>query len=146
MFERFTDRARQSIVLGQEEARSFGHDFFGTEHLLLGLLVEGTGVGGRALDQLGITLDDVRGDVERVIGRMAAEPEGDIPFTPRAKAALEASLEESAAMGHTYIGTEHVLLGLLHQPEGVAGQILQQRASADAVRAKVVEILATMGL
>jgi ATP-dependent Clp protease ATP-binding subunit ClpC len=146
MFERFTDRARQTVVLGQEEARSFGHDFYGTEHLLLGLIIEGTGVGGRALAGLGITADDVRADVERVIGRMDAEPQGDIPFTPRAKAALEASLQESNAMLHDYIGTEHVLLGLLHQPDGVAGQILQQRAGVDAVRAKVVEILATLGL
>jgi ATP-dependent Clp protease ATP-binding subunit ClpA len=148
MFERFTDRARRVVVLAQEEARALQHSYIGTEHLLLGLAVEADGVGRKALDHLGITAADIRSDIERVIGRGPSPvAEGHIPFTPRSKSSLEAALRESLQLTHNYIGTEHILLGLLHLPEGVAGQILLQRAGGlGVVRNTVVEILGKLTL
>jgi ATP-dependent Clp protease ATP-binding subunit ClpC len=124
MFERFTDRARQVVVLAQEEARMLNHGYIGTEHILLGLIREGEGVAARALESLGISLEAVRQQVEKIIGRGQQAPSGHIPFTPRAKKVLELSLREAKALGHNYIGTEHILLGLIREGGGVAAQVL----------------------
>src|SRR5881396_448564 len=113
MFERFTDRARRVVVLAQEEARMLNHNYIGTEHVLLGLIHEGEGVAAKALQSLNISLDAVRAQVEQIIGRGQSAPTGHIPFTPRAKKVLELSLRESMQLGHNYIGTEHILLGLI---------------------------------
>jgi ATP-dependent Clp protease ATP-binding subunit ClpC len=115
MFHRFTDRARRAVHLAQEEARLLRHDYVGTEHLLLGLLYEGTGVAAKALESLGISREDVRGQVEEIIGRGQGSRSGHIPFTARAKKVLEVSLREALALGHHYIGTERLLLGLLRE-------------------------------
>ena len=132
MFERFTDRARRVLVLAQEESRLFRHDFIGTEHLLLGLLREGEGVGAEALAALGVSLTSVRDLVDEIVGRDTTESPGAPPFTPRAKRALEMSLREAFELGHEHIGTEHLLLGLLREPEGVTGQILARLGVAPA--------------
>jgi ATP-dependent Clp protease ATP-binding subunit ClpC len=124
MFERFTDRARRTIVLAQEEARGLQHDYIGTEHILLGLLGETDGLAARALGTRGVSLDSVRQDVISRVGRGNGEPTGHIPFTPRAKKSLEHALREAIGLQHDYIGTEHILLGLLSEPDGVAGEIL----------------------
>ena len=124
MFERFTDRARRVVVLAQEEARMLNHDYIGTEHILLGLIREGDGVAAKALESLGISLEAVRQQVEEIIGRGQQAPSGHIPFTPRAKKVLELSLREALQLGHNYIGTEHILLGLIREGEGVAAQVL----------------------
>src|ERR1041385_8083297 len=124
MFERFTDRARRVVVLAQEEARLLNHNYIGTEHLLLGLIHEGEGLAAKALESLGVTLEGVRSQVEDMIGVGTATPQGHIPFTPRAKKVLELSLREALQLGHNYIGTEHILLGLLREGEGVATQVL----------------------
>ncbi len=126
MFERFTDRARRVVVLAQEEARLLNHNYIGTEHLLLGLIHEGEGLAAKALESLGVTLDQVRSQVEDMIGVGTATPQGHIPFTPRAKKVLELSLREALQLGHNYIGTEHILLGLLREGEGVAAQVLMK--------------------
>ena len=126
MFERFTDRARRVVVLAQEEARMLNHNYIGTEHILLGLIHEGEGVAAKALDSLSINLDAVRQQVEEIIGQGQAAPTGHIPFTPRAKKVLELSLREALQLGHNYIGTEHILLGLIREGEGVAAQVLQK--------------------
>src|SRR5829696_3245407 len=118
MFERFTDRARRVVVLAQEEARLLDHNYIGTEHILLGLVHEGGGVAAQALTQLGVSLEAVRDQVKEIIGRGAEAPTGHIPFTPRAKKVLELSLREALELGHNYIGTEHILLGLLREGEG----------------------------
>lgn len=142
MFERFTDRSRRVIVLAQEEARLLGHAYIGTEHLLLGLLAEGEGVGSKALERLGVDLPKVRDEVERIIGTGGSVPSGHIPFTPRAKQVLELSLRESLRLQHNYIGTEHVLLGLLAEGEGVAAQILVRLGlTPEGVRSTVLELL-----
>ena len=142
MFERFTDRARQTVVVAQEEARRLGHDYIGTEHLLLGLLGEPDGVAAKALNQLGISLEATRARVESIIGRGSGEPTGQIPFTPRAKKVLELSLREALQLGHNYIGTEHVLLGLVREGEGVAAQVLvQQGAGLAQLRKRVLALL-----
>ena len=120
MFERFTDRARRVVVLAQEEARLLNHNYLGTEHLLLGLIHEGEGVAAMALESLGISPEAVRAQVEEIIGQGQSMPTGRIPFTPRAKKVLELSLREAKQLGHNYIGTEHILLGLLHEGEGWA--------------------------
>jgi ATP-dependent Clp protease ATP-binding subunit ClpA len=146
MFERFTDRARTSVVLAQEEARLLGHEYIGTEHILLGLLREGEGVGAKVLVAMGVRLDTVRADVEEIIGRGAeAPPPGHIPFTPRAKKVLELSLREALHLGHNYIGTEHILLGILREGEGVAAQVLvkYKDVTLETVRMRVVEHLGT---
>jgi ATP-dependent Clp protease ATP-binding subunit ClpC len=124
MFERFTDRARRVVVLAQDEARTLKHNYIGTEHILLGLVQEGQGVGARTLESLGISLETVRQQVEAVVAPGKRAPSGHIPFTPRAKKVLELSLKESLHLGHDYIGTEHILLGLIRQGDGVAAHVL----------------------
>ena len=124
VFERFTDRARRVLVLAQEEARLLHHNFIGTEHLLLGLVHQGDGVAAQVLGQLGIALEDVRTRVDEIVGRSAMEDTGSPPFTPRAKKVLELSLREALQLGHNYIGTEHILLGLMREGQGVGAQIL----------------------
>ncbi|PZG05647.1 Clp protease [Nonomuraea aridisoli] len=130
MFERFTDRARRVVVLAQEEARTLNHDFIGTEHILLGLLKEGEGLGALVLGGCGVEIGHVRGFVEREVGRGATSPGGHIPFTPRAKKVLELSLREALQLRHNYIGTEHILLGLIREGQGLAVQALTD-AGAD---------------
>src|SRR4030088_1193785 len=143
MFERFTERARRVVALAQEEARMLDHNYIGTEHILLGLIREGEGVAGRALESLGISLEAVRQQVEEIIGRGQQAPSGHIPFTPRAKKVLELSLRESLQLGHDYIGTEHILLGLLREGEGVAAQVLVRLgADLNRVRQQVLNLLA----
>ena len=142
MFERFTDRARRVVVLAQEEARMLSHNYIGTEHILLGLIHEGDGVAARALESLGISLDAVRQQVEEIIGRGQQAPSGHIPFTPRAKKVLELSLRESLQLGHNYIGTEHILLGLLREGDGVAAQVLVRLgADLNRVLRQVIQLL-----
>jgi len=142
MFERFTDRARRVIVLAQEESRLLNHDFIGTEHVLLGLVEEGEGVAAQALGALGIRLEAVRAEVEEIVGRGDSTPSGHIPFTPRAKKVLELSLREALQFGHNYIGTEHLLLGLIREGEGVAATVLVTLgADLGSVRQQVVQIL-----
>ena len=146
MFERFTDRARQTVVLAQEEARLLDHNYIGTEHLLLGLLAIPEGVAARALHRVNIDTDAVRHDVVEIVGRGAASPSGHIPFTPRAKKVLELSLREAMKLHHNYIGTEHILLGLVREGEGVAAQILVKRAAdLERVRGAVVAELHRAG-
>jgi ATP-dependent Clp protease ATP-binding subunit ClpC len=144
MFERFTDRARRVVVWAQEEARTLNHDFIGTEHILLGLVGEGQGVAAKALESLGISLETVRQRVERAVPPgQHSRPSGHIPFTPRAKKVLELSLSEAKLLGHRYIGTEHILLGLLREGEGVAAQVLAALgADLDGVRERVIQLLA----
>jgi ATP-dependent Clp protease ATP-binding subunit ClpA len=142
MFERFTNRARHVVVLSQEEARRLQHNYIGTEHLLLGLIAESGGVASRALSRFGITLDDARGEVKSIIGIGKRKPSGHIPFTPRAKKVLELSLREALQLHHKYIGTEHILLGLLREGEGVAAQIIRQHcADLLEVRMAVLDLL-----
>jgi hypothetical protein len=142
MFERFTDRARRAVHLAEEEARRLDHDYIGTEHVLLGLIREGEGVAAQALESLGIGLQAVRQQVEEVIGRGQQTVPGHIPFTPRAKKVLELSLREAIQLGHNYIGTEHVLLGLIREGEGVAAQVLADLgADLNRVRQQVIELL-----
>ena len=143
MFQRFTDRARRVVVLAQEEASRLDHNYIGTEHILLGLIHEGEGVAANALKALGISLDPVRQQVEEIIGRGQEAPQGHIPFTPRAKKVLELSLRESKQLGHDYIGTEHILLGLLREGDGVAAQVLVRLgADLNRVRQQVIQLLA----
>jgi ATP-dependent Clp protease ATP-binding subunit ClpA len=142
MFERFTERARRVVVLAQEEARLLNHNYIGTEHILLGLIREGQGVAGRALESLGISLEAVRLQVEQIIGRGQQAPSGHIPFTPRAKKVLELSLREAHQLGHNYIGTEHILLGLIREGSGVAAQVLVTLgADLNRTRQQVVQLL-----
>jgi len=142
MFERFTDRARRVVVLASEEARMLSHNYIGTEHILLGLIHEGEGLAAKALEQLGITLEAVRAQVEEVIGQGQQAPTGHIPFTPRAKKVLELSLREALQLGHSYISTEHILLGLIREGEGVAVQVLlKQGADLGRVRQQVMQLL-----
>jgi ATP-dependent Clp protease ATP-binding subunit ClpC len=124
MFERFTERARKVVVLAQEEARHFNHNYIGTEHLLLGLLREDEGVAARALGSLNVTLDEVREQVESIVGYGEEGTGGQAPFTPRSKKVLELALREALQLGHNYIGTEHILLGLVRESEGVAARVL----------------------
>ncbi|MCP2263546.1 ATP-dependent Clp protease ATP-binding subunit [Promicromonospora thailandica] len=142
MFERFTDRARRVVVLAQEEARMLNHNYIGTEHILLGLIHEGEGVAAKALESLGISLDGVRTQVTEIIGEGQQAPSGHIPFTPRAKKVLELSLREALQLGHNYIGTEHILLGLIREGEGVAAQVLTKMgADLNKVRQQVIQLL-----
>ncbi len=142
MFERFTDRARRVVVLAQEEARLLNHSYIGTEHILLGLIHEGEGVAAKALESLGISLEAVRSQVEEIIGQGGSSPSGHIPFTPRAKKVLELSLREALQLGHNYIGTEHILLGLIREGEGVAAQVLVKLgADLSRVRQQVIQLL-----
>jgi ATP-dependent Clp protease ATP-binding subunit ClpA len=138
MFERFTDQARRAVVLAQEEARTFNHNYIGTEHLLLGLLREGEGTAARALESMGITAEAARSVVEARVGRGGAQPTGRIPFTPAAKKSLEGSLTEAVGLGHDYIGTGHVLLALIRTGEGVAVEALVSLgADLDQIRERV---------
>jgi ATP-dependent Clp protease ATP-binding subunit ClpC len=142
MFERFTDRARRVVVLAQEEARMLNHNYIGTEHLLLGLINQGEGKAARALDSLGISLEAVRREVKDVVSEGEAAPTGHIPITPRGKKVLELALREALQLGHHYIGTEHILLGLIREGEGVAAQVLQKLgADLDRVRQAVLQVL-----
>jgi ATP-dependent Clp protease ATP-binding subunit ClpC len=142
MFERFTDRARNVVRAAQDEARRLGHASIGTEHLLLGLLAEPEGIGARALAALGLSLDGLRAEVERTAGRGEGAPGGHIPFQPRSKKVLELSLREALSLGHNYIGTEHILLGLVRE-EGVAAQVLATHGvDLAAARQEVVRLLA----
>ncbi len=143
MFERFTDRARRVVVLAQEEARMLNHNYIGTEHILLGLIHEGEGLAAKALENLDISLAAVREQVQEIIGQGQQAPTGHIPFTPRAKKVLEYSLREGLQLGHTYIGTEHILLGLIREGEGVAAQVLVKLgADLNKVRQQVIQLLA----
>ena len=142
MFERFTDRARRVVVLAQEEARMLNHNYIGTEHILLGLIHEGEGVAAKSLESLGVSLESVRSQVEEIIGQGQQAPSGHIPFTPRAKKVLELSLREALQLGHNYIGTEHILLGLIREGEGVAAQVLVKLgADLNRVRQQVIQLL-----
>ena len=142
MFERFTDRARRVVVLAQEEARMLNHNYIGTEHILLGLIHEGEGVAAKALESMNISLQAVRDQVQDIIGKGQTAPAGHIPFTPRAKKVLELSLREALQLGHNYIGTEHILLGLIREGEGVAAQVLQKLgADLNRVRQQVIQLL-----
>ncbi|MEY4310723.1 MAG: hypothetical protein RLZ71_649 [Actinomycetota bacterium] len=142
MFEKFTDKARRVVVLAQEEAKMLNHNYIGTEHILLGLIHEGEGVAAKALEALGLNLETVREQVQEIIGQGATPPTGHIPFTPRAKKVLELSLREALQLGHTYIGTEHLLLGLIREGEGVAAQVLTKLgADANRVRQQVIQLL-----
>jgi hypothetical protein len=146
MFERFTDRARRVVVLAQEEARLLNHNYIGTEHILLGLIHEKEGVAARALTELGISLEAIRVEVVEIIGRGATAPSGHLPFTPRSKKVLELSLREALQLGHNYIGTEHILLGLIREGEGVAARVLVKLVgSRDRVRQQVIRVLAQAG-
>ena len=142
MFERFTDRARRVLVLAQEEARLLNHSFIGTEHILLGLIHEGEGLAAKALESLGISLEAVREKVEETIGPAGSAPTGSPPFTPRAKKVLELSLREALQLGHNYIGTEHLVLGLVREGNGVAAQVLRSLgADLPRVRQQVIQLL-----
>src|SRR5690554_2847552 len=142
MFERFTDRARRVIVLAQEEAKLLNHNYIGTEHMLLGLIHENEGIAAKALEALGVSLEQVREQVEDLIGQGQQPPTGHIPFTPRAKKVLEMSLREALQLGHNYIGTEHLLLGLIREGEGVASQVLVKLgADLNRVRQQVIQML-----
>jgi ATP-dependent Clp protease ATP-binding subunit ClpC len=142
VFERFTERARQVVVLAQDEARALRHDYIGTEHLLLGLLREEEGLAARALESLGVTLEDARGQIARVVGIGDEPATGQVPFTPRAKRALELSLREALSLGHNYIGTEHLLLGLVREQEGVAARVLLELGvSGERVRSEIIRTL-----
>ncbi len=141
MFERLTDRARRVVVLAQEEARMLNHNYIGTEHLLLGLVHEGQGVAAKALESLGIRLDPVREQVEQIIGRGQQAPSGHLPFTSRAKKALELAHRESNDLGHGFIDTEHLLLGLIREGHGVAAQVLIQfGADHSRIRQQVIQL------
>jgi ATP-dependent Clp protease ATP-binding subunit ClpA len=142
MFERFTDRARRVVVLAQEEARMLNHNYIGTEHVLLGLVHEGEGVAAKALESLGISLEGVRARIEEIIGQGEKAPTGHIPFTPRAKKALELSLREALQLGHNYIGTEHVLLGVIREGDGIGCRVLVELgAELTRVRQAIIQLL-----
>jgi len=142
MFERFTERARQVVVLAQDEARTLKHNYIGTEHILLGLLREEEGLAARVLDSLDITVEEVRAQVARIVGQGDEVTTGQIPFTPRAKKVLELALREALSLGHNYIGTEHILLGLVRENEGVAARILLDfDADDEKIRNEVIRVL-----
>src|SRR4051794_37083946 len=146
MFERFTERARQVVVLAQEEARTLKHNYIGTEHILLGLLREEEGLAARVLESLDITVERVRAQVVRIVGSGEEVTSGQIPFTPRAKKVLELALREALSLGHNYIGTEHILLGLVRENEGVAARILLDfDADSEKIRNEVVRMLSGPG-
>jgi len=142
MFERFTEKAIKVIMLAQEEARRLGHNFVGTEQILLGLIGEGTGIGPKVLKAMGVNLKDARQEVEKIIGRGSGFVAVEIPFTPRAKRVLELSLEEARQLGHNYIGTEHLLLGLIREGEGVAARVLENLGvDLSKVRSQIIRSL-----
>jgi ATP-dependent Clp protease ATP-binding subunit ClpC len=142
VFERFTDRARRAIVLAQEEARILNHNYIGTEHVLLGLVHEAEGVAAKVLASHGVDLDNVRSEVEQIIGLGKLAPSGHIPFTPRAKEVLSLALREALTLGHNYIGTEHILLGIIREGEGVASQVLKSLGvTLESVRKDVIKMI-----
>jgi ATP-dependent Clp protease ATP-binding subunit ClpC len=142
MFERFTERAKQVIVLGQDEARTLKHNYIGTEHILLGLLLEEEGLAARVLNSLDITVDEVRHQVARIVGQGDEVSTAQLPFTPRAKKVLELALREALSLGHNYIGTEHILLGMVRENEGVAARILLDfDADAEKIRNEIIRML-----
>src|SRR5262249_15594691 len=141
MFERFTNRARHAVVLAQEEARRMQHNYIGTEHVLLGLLGEPDGLAGRALAGVGMSLEAARHEVTAIVGPVTASLSGHIPFTPRARKTLELALREALQLQHNYIGTEHILLGLIREGEGVATEVLKQHADLTVIRAGVLDLL-----
>jgi ATP-dependent Clp protease ATP-binding subunit ClpC len=144
LFERFTERARQVVVLAQDEARALKHNYIGTEHILLGLLREEEGLAARVLESLDITVEEVRAQIARIVGQGDEVTTGQIPFTPRAKKVLELALREALSLGHNYIGTEHLLLGLVRENEGVAARILLDfDADAEKVRNEVIRMLSS---
>src|SRR6187401_3028275 len=146
VFERFTERARQVVVLAQDEARALKHNYIGTEHILLGLLREEEGLAARVLESLDITVEEVRAQVARIVGQGDEVTTGQIPFTPRAKKVLELALREALSLGHNYIGTEHILLGLVRENEGVAARILLDfDADSDKIRNEVIRMLSGPG-
>jgi ATP-dependent Clp protease ATP-binding subunit ClpA len=143
MFERFTERSRRVVVLAQEESRMLDHNYIGTEHLLLGLIHEGDGIAAQAIESTGLTLDAARAEVEQMLGRGASAPSGHIPFTARAKMVLELALREALALKKSYIGPEHILLGLIREQDGVGAQILERLAAPlPVLRAQVIELAA----
>ena len=142
MFERFTERARQVVVLAQDEARALKHNYIGTEHILLGLLREEEGLAARVLESLDITVEEVRAQVARIVGQGDEVTTGQIPFTPRAKKVLELALREALSLGHNYIGTEHILLGLVRENDGVAARVLLDfDADAEKIRNEIIPML-----
>ena len=142
MFERFTEKAIKVIMLAQEEARRLGHNFVGTEQVLLGLIGEGTGVASKTLKSMGVTLKDARTEVEKIIGRGSGFVAVEIPFTPRAKRVLELSWDEARQLGHNYIGTEHLLLGLIREGEGVAARVLENLGvDLNKLRSNIIKML-----
>jgi ATP-dependent Clp protease ATP-binding subunit ClpC len=145
VFERFTERARQVVVLAQAEALALKHNYIGTEHILLGLLREEEGLGARVLESFDITLTDARAQVERIVGQGDEVTAGQIPFTPRAKKVLELALRESLSLGHNYVGTEHILLGIVRENEGVAARILLDYADAEEIRTEIIRMLSGPG-
>jgi len=146
VFERFTERARQVVVLAQDEARALAHNYIGTEHVLLGLLREEEGIAARVLESLGVTIEDVRSQVGRIVGQGDEVATGQIPFTPRAKKVLELAQREALSLGHNYIGTEHVLLGLARENQGVASRILLDLGSdSERIRNEVTRMLSGSG-
>src|ERR1700716_4071762 len=146
LFERFTERARQVVVLAQDEARALKHNYIGTEHILLGLLREEEGLAARVLESLDITVEEVRAQVVRIVGSGEEVTSGQIPFTPRAKKVLELALREALSLGHNYIGTEHILLGLVRENEGVAARILLDfDADSEKIRNEVIRMLSGPG-
>ncbi len=141
MFERFTNKARHVVVLAQEEARKLSHSYIGTEHILLGLLGESDGYAFRALERFGISLESARDEVRAIVGTGQVTPSGHIPFTPRAKKTLELALREALQLHHNYIGTEHILLGVIREGEGVGAQVLRQHADLEEIRTAVLDLL-----
>src|SRR5215475_7491835 len=144
MFERFTSRARHAVVLAQEESRRLRHNYIGTEHILLGLLAEPDGIASRVLAGFGLSLEGARDEVATIIGTGTAAPSGHIPFTPRAKKTLELALREALQLHHNYIGTEHILLGVIREGEGVGAQVMKQHADLLAIRMAVLDRLPTV--
>lgn len=146
IFERFTERARLVVILAQDEARAIKHNYIGTEHLLLGLLREESGLAARTLEELGVSLEEVRVEVARIVGTGEEIKAGQLPFTPRAKKILELALREALSLGHNYIGTEHILLGLVRENEGVAARILLDfDVDAEKTRNKIIQMLSGPG-
>jgi ATP-dependent Clp protease ATP-binding subunit ClpC len=146
VFERFTERARQVVVLAQDEARALKHNYIGTEHILLGLLREEEGLAARVLESLDITVEEVRAQVARIVGQGDEVTTGQMPFTPRAKKVLELALREALSLRHNYIGTEHILLGLVRENEGVAARILLDfDADAEKIRNEIIRMLSGPG-
>src|SRR5215472_5042447 len=142
MFERYTDRAHQAVVLAQEEARMLGHDYIGTEHILLGLIYEGRGIAATAMESLGVDIEVARRRVEEIVGRGQAAASGSMPFTPQAKKTLQLALREAMHLGHSYVGTEHILLGLVRLDDGPAAQLLASLgADPNIVRQQVIVLL-----